>query len=132
MNRERAKELLPLMQAFAEGKTIQQYNYLTEDWVDLESPVFTAMDIYRIKPEHHPFKTKEECLATMGLHAPFGWLEGVDGGYYFITNITENGICINTCSGGCLAYSFDSAFKDFKFIDWDPFGIKEEELKTYK
>ncbi len=131
MNRERAKELLPLMQAFAEGKTIQQYNYLTEDWVDLESPVFTAMDIYRIKPEYYPFKTKEECLATVGAHAPFGWVEGIDGGYYFITIINEYGISINSCSGGHLNYSFDSAFKDLKFIDGTPFGMKEE-LREYK
>ena len=124
MNRERAKELLPLMQAYAEGGTIQQYNYLTGEWVDLESPVFTAMDLYRMKPEHRPFKTKEECLATMGLHAPLGWLEGIDGCYYYITNITNDSICLNSCNEGSLKYSFADAFKDFKFIDWDPFGIK--------
>ena len=34
MNRQQVKELLPIIQAFAEGKTIQAYNPLTKEWYD--------------------------------------------------------------------------------------------------
>ena len=49
MNRERAKELLPVIQAFAEGKTVQiKYG---DGWEDLGEPVFDFSGEYRIKPE---------------------------------------------------------------------------------
>lgn len=36
MDRERAKELLPIMQAYAEGKTIQYRVVGYEDWHDVD------------------------------------------------------------------------------------------------
>lgn len=50
MNRERAKELLPIIQAFAEGKGIQTRNKLT-DWLDVNQPSWVEHQEYRIKPE---------------------------------------------------------------------------------
>ena len=58
MNRERAKELLPIIQAFAEGKDIQ-FRYYKEgyEWADMRkddrfTATFPAEDYeYRIKPE---------------------------------------------------------------------------------
>ena len=50
MNREEAAQFLPLVQALAEGKTIQIYSAGT--WRDLDSPSFaTSIDLYRVKPE---------------------------------------------------------------------------------
>ena len=50
MTKETAKEYLPLVQALAEGKTIQFKGLC--DWVDLDSPPFDAAPYcYRIKPE---------------------------------------------------------------------------------
>lgn len=53
MNQQRAKELLPLITAFAEGKTIQRK--ITGDggykWADDQQPSFLNMLEYRIKPE---------------------------------------------------------------------------------
>ena len=58
MNRERAKELLPVIQAFAEGKDIQ-FALEGYQWTDLhEETAFTfpAEDYeYRIKPEPREF-----------------------------------------------------------------------------
>ncbi|WP_395009805.1 hypothetical protein [Undibacterium sp.] len=54
MNKDNAKDYLPLVQALAEGKTIQ---LLDKDlggkkWADLESPDFAwHVSFYRIKPE---------------------------------------------------------------------------------
>ena len=52
MKRERVKELLPIMQAYAEGKTIQCKDVEgDDDWKDIKSPTFNdAYVIYRIKP----------------------------------------------------------------------------------
>ena len=51
MNRERVKELLPIMQAYAEGKVIQS----TSDrinWADVNNLIFNLPpDYYRIKQE---------------------------------------------------------------------------------
>jgi hypothetical protein len=52
MNRDEAKALLPIIQAFAEGKVIQ-YHHRIGDWID-SLPNFisiTVGDKYRIKPE---------------------------------------------------------------------------------
>lgn len=52
MTPQRAKELLPVIQAFAEGKTIQYRFGGTGDWQDCSAYVeFVNGGVYRIKPE---------------------------------------------------------------------------------
>ncbi len=51
MNRERAKQLLPIIQAFAEGKQIQFRVQYRTDWSDLDEPCWQDGNEYRIKPE---------------------------------------------------------------------------------
>lgn len=81
MNRQQAKELLPIIQAYAEGKTIQYY-YGGGNWVDVEPNEFVdfSNDVskYRIKPKlkYRPFKDSEECWNEMQRHQPFGWTKG--------------------------------------------------------
>lgn len=51
MNRQRAKELLPIIQAFAEGKAVQ---YMSDDglgWCEVMEPEWLSIGAYRIKPE---------------------------------------------------------------------------------
>ena len=50
MNREEAKELLPLIQAFAEGKKIE-YSTNGENWSETETPIWDNYFVYRVKPE---------------------------------------------------------------------------------
>ena len=67
MKRTNAKELLPIIKAFSEGKTIQ-YSNNDKKWVDIESPSFNyEPSLYRIKPElkYRPFKSVEECWEEM-------------------------------------------------------------------
>ena len=102
MNRQEAKELLPIIQAFAEGKTIQFLcsgegeNSYWEDIEPNESIGFSDdTSKYRIKPEpkYRPFKDKEECWKEMQKHQPFGWIK--DGKLLFsIITIIEEGIII--------------------------------------
>lgn len=52
MNRDKAKQLLPIIQALADGKKIQFYQEATGQWKDSNNPAFTfAPNHYRIKPE---------------------------------------------------------------------------------
>ena len=50
MTRERAKELLPIIQAFADGKQIQLYMSSEKCWEDACAPGFSEACDYRIKP----------------------------------------------------------------------------------
>ena len=60
MNRERAKELLPIIQAFAEGKAVQSrwlasQEQISNEWLDVKTlGNFGALE-YRIKPEPREF-----------------------------------------------------------------------------
>jgi len=55
MNRERARELLPIIQAFADGKDIQFHNISADRWLDCADEGDVLFDrppkFYRVKPE---------------------------------------------------------------------------------
>lgn len=76
MTREEAKELLPIIQAFVEGKTIEYREYDGE-WKVAHTPTWSSHLFYRIKsePKYRPFKDMEECWQEMLKHQPFGWLK---------------------------------------------------------
>ena len=130
MTREQAKDLLPIIHAFAEGKTIQ-YQNTDKNWVDIESPSFNyEPSLYRIKPElkYRPFKSIEECWEEMHKHSDFGWVyEKANSKYHNIIGISNNIYGdIEIIGSVCFTTSFERMFMDFQFIDGSPFGIKEE------
>lgn len=52
MNKDNAKEFLPLVQALANGRTIQFYSSTTSKWCDASNFTFGLPPTdYRIKPE---------------------------------------------------------------------------------
>lgn len=125
MNRKQAKELLPIIQAFVKGKTIEFRERGCTLWTESFSPIFNfAIFEYRIKPEpkYRPFKDAEECWAEMYKHEPFGWVNTKDKG-------------IRLCMSGLnqksaftqVGYKYDEAFDEFIFADGTPFGVKVEE-----
>lgn len=72
MNRERAKALLPIIQAFAEGKTIQA-KANTIGWYDIDEPgweysVNTETE-YRIKPEPREFWIRKRPMEDMYVYS---------------------------------------------------------------
>lgn len=130
MDRQQAKELLPIIQAFAEGKIIQSRR-INGMWIDLEMK--TALNIislidqpqkYRIKsePKYRPFKDAVECWQEIQKHQPFGWIKASHG-YFNIIGIMDDRINFGT-KENWLDYEY--MFKMYKFIDGTPFGIKEE------
>ena len=126
MTREEAKELLPIIQAFAEGKTIQERKLGTTDWIDTETPCFNSTWAeFRIKsePKYRPFKTQEECWKEMLKHQPFGWVKEISCEMlYLINGISNESIVIMEDIN-----SFKEAMNIYEFKDGTPFGIKKEE-----
>ena len=129
MTREQAKKLLPIIQAFAEGKKIQ-YRNRSDEWMDVKEneglSFISHPSDYRIKPEpkYRPFKSQEECWNEMLKHQPFGWVRSkkCNALLWNITSINKDDITII-----CDYYKFHRAFECFEFTDGTPFGIKKEE-----
>lgn len=125
MTREEAKKLLPIIQAFAEGKVIQCKSCITNEWRDFDEPAFNGLpDNYRIKPEpkYRPFKSQEECVKEMLKHQPFGWVKEISSEMlYLINGISNMSIIIMEDIN-----SFKEAMNIYEFKDGTPFGIKEE------
>lgn len=74
MNRKEAKILMPVIQAFADGKDVETKT--SSGWISIENMSFAGNpDSYRIKPEpkYRPFKDAEECWQEMLKHEPFGY-----------------------------------------------------------
>lgn len=129
LRREEVKELLPILQSFAEGKQIQDKIEGLTDWVDTDVINFKyeGQKIkHRIKPEakYRPFKTKEECWEEMHKHPDFGWVKFCNS-ICFIQNISFNKITVISDEEICST-SFEGGFTNMKFADGTPFGIKEE------
>ena len=124
MTREDAKQLLPIIQAFAEGKAIQQTDGY--DWYDLDDPDFMRNgDSYRIKPEseYRPFENAEECWLEMQKHQPFGWVKWNDVRYN-IYAVSSTSVCL--INGNCENMDFAYAYQKLTFSDGTPFGVKVE------
>ena len=126
MNRKEAKELMPIIQAFAEGKTIQYYDSLIDiaDWEDCENPNFENLTYkFRIKPEttYRPFKDAEECWQEMQKHKPFGWVKStLFKDFALVKRVTTLYVEINRD-----IIDYKDALEKFTFADGTPFGIKE-------
>ena len=125
MNRQQAKDMLPIIQALAEGRHIQLKDTIG-NWIDID---FINVEIcnpnnYRIKPfKYYPFKNAEECWAEMQKHQPFGWVKWNDV-LYNIYVVSSTSVCL--INGNCEHMDFAYAYQKLEFADGTPFGIKEE------
>ena len=120
---EEAKELLPIIQAFAEGKTIQDWT--NDTWKDKEYTSFGELSQSPIKPQpkYRPFKSQEECWNEMLKHQPFGWIR-YDDSICTIQNIAPDGITV-TDGIKMSNFYFEECFTNTKFADGTPFGIEK-------
>lgn len=129
MNKERAKELLPIIQAFAEGKTIE-YSY-DGNWIEYKNFNFIdKAENYRIKsePKYRPFKDADECWEEMQKHQPFGWVENKNSHQRYIIASVDSDLAYSDCNvrigetWRCLEYLFEK----YTFADGSIFGKSEE------
>ena len=136
MTREEVKELLPVIKALAEGKTIQDKIEGVTDWVDTDeiNLEYNGQRLkHRIKPEseYRPFKSKEECWDEMLKHQPFGWVKSKGKGYFHLIGLVQfesefEDVVITFATSENLARSSHSIYENYIFADGTPFGIKEE------
>lgn len=127
MRRNEAKELLPIIQAFAEGKTIQ-VKAIDGMWHDDEDVLKfdSSPQNYRIKlePKCRPFKNAEECWNEMQKHQPFGWIKSKNDStinkFMFIDSLRKDEVSISN-----VDFNYNDLVKYYTFIDGTPFGIKE-------
>ena len=128
MNRNQAKELMPIIQAFAEGKAIESRCIKgdTSLWYDDKDPSFDDDFEYRIKtePKYRPFANAEECWVEMCKHHPFGWVKTKQGTHRLIVLIDEERLMAGAQN---IEWSYRTLFNEkFTFVDGTPFGVKVE------
>lgn len=127
MTRKEVKEMLPVLQAYADGKEIEclvngKYQRVLEICNGMNSKD------YRIKPEpkYHPFANAEECWTEMLKHQTFGWLKG-DKCFYNIVSVSNIDVSMANVSGDIVTLDFSEVMEDNTFADGTPFGVKVEE-----
>ena len=137
MTREEAKEMLPIIQAWADGKTVDWYDPeigwrlsgFTLDF-DKNPKYFRINSKAESKPKYRPFKTREECWEEMHKHPDFGWVKvkvNVTCEYEQIVRIFDyckTELCFNIANSDD-DYTSEMMLNSYTFTDGTPFGIKE-------
>ena len=137
MNRKEIAELMSIIQAFLEGKTIERKTRSWElnkgwrdetQWEETEELICRDTFVYRIKPEskYRPFANTEECWKEMQKHQPFGWVKR-NGYYYNIVSTDITSVRIINNKGAIIIVSFSNLLSSYTFVDGTLFGIKDEE-----
>ena len=130
-NKEEVKSVMNIIQAFANGKTIQAIDPYEDEWVDQAGLNFKSLFEwqYRIKPEHtyRQFKDAEECWNEMQKHQPFGWIKpkGDDtiSKFMLIDSLMDEVVTVRTN----IRFNYHELLEHYTFADRTPFGIIEEE-----
>ena len=132
MTREEAKQLLPIIKAFSEGKVIETRTKpsvlnnpaIPNEWTEMKELEYWSNTEYRIKPEtkYRPFKDAEECWQEMQEHQPFGWIiyKMKPTVIRSIASLYDDGVePYDACNS-----SYKEALQIFTFADGEPFGVK--------
>ena len=123
-NRQLAIDVLPLIQAVANGKQLQ---YLNNEWDDIEltGDIFVNPELYRIKPEskYRPFKDAEECFEEMKKHQPFAWIKDKHHQYFNMITICDNSATTFQYDE-VEYYDYQKLINEYTFADGTPFGVK--------
>ena len=130
-DKEEVKSVMNIIQAFADGKTIQAIDPYDDEWCNQTKLNFEALfeGQYRIKPEpkYRPFKDAEECWNEMQKHEYFGWIKAKDASnpsrFMTINSVRNEEVSIT--SG--IDFTYYVLVEHYTFIDRTPFGVKEEE-----
>lgn len=129
-NKEEVKSVMNIIQAFADGKTIQAIDPYDDEWVDQTGLNFKALfeRQYRIKPEqkYRPFKDAKECWNEMQKHQPFGWIKCKEG-YFNIVYVNDQYVGLTGKDDSSILLASKNSYQDNTFYDGTPFGVKVEE-----
>ena len=135
MDRNKAKEFYPILQAFSEGKVIEcrtKISFIegldiTNDWTEMKEIEYWNNTEYRIKPEvkFRPFANAEECWEEMMKHQPFGWVKDNETQSFFVCMAFGN--LLFSIGIEDKPYNYNEVLRHYTFADGTPFGVKEEE-----
>ena len=129
-NKEEVKSVMNIIQAFANGKTIQAIDPYDDEWCNQTKLNFEALfeGQYRIKPEpkYRPFANAEECWKEMQKHQPLGWVKDKKDGHYVLITGVDDDTCGMSLNGNA-EWSLSGIMDLFTFSDGTPFGILEED-----
>ena len=125
-------KVMPILQALADGKTIQ-FAATDTEWIDLDSDedglsletLINSPQFYRVKPEfkYRPFKDAEECWAEMLKHESFGWVKStLFKDLALVQRVTTLYVEINRD-----IIDYKDTLEKFTFADGTPFVVKVEE-----
>lgn len=133
MKREDAKELLPVIQAFAEGRAVEYYDEDKDEWRTGERFSFdNEPKNYRIKPEPEcrPFESCDELIRFWESHycndnrpkgtMPLIWVKLKENDYIYLVvgfDKKENEIRIYD-----HWFNFTELFNGYTFVDGTPCG----------
>lgn len=131
MTREQVKFILPILQAYADGKEIQaqgKNGVGVSDWVDISDchQFSTTLFNYRVKPEseYRAFKSSDEAFEEMKKHEPFGWInEKGSNCKMYILSVDNDGVLVGDYENDKEFISYETIFHHHTFIDDTPFGI---------
>ncbi len=134
MTREEAKQLLPIIKAFSEGKVIEARTRpdvlnnpaIPNEWTELKELEYWGNTEYRIKPEpmYRSFKDADECWQEMRKHQPFGWVIDPNMQYRQIIKLNRDTFYLDNADA---RFKFWDIPRNLTFADGNPFGIKEEQ-----
>ena len=135
MTREEAKQLLPVIRAFAEGEIIECRTKpgtisagIPNKWTEIKEIGFWNGIEYRIKtePRYRPFENAKECWQEMQKHQPLGWVKDKKDGHYVLITGVDDDTCGMSLNGNA-EWSLSGIMDLFTFADGVPFGVKVEE-----
>lgn len=141
MNGERVKEIMPILQALTDGKTIQYRNAERGiEWTDMSSEfrlsIFNEDYEFRIKPEieYHGFYSIDQCENEMLKHQPFGFIKNINNGSIHSILSVEFGDFLTATIINCgepKEMELCNMVDEYTFMDGTPFGIAIEDDPSY-
>lgn len=124
MTKERAKELLPIITAFAEGKEIEGQYGDEKYWISAQQPLWNENVKYRIKPTptYRPWKPEEVPVGAI-LRSK---VTGVNAKWLIVYCALE-GISVGS---GNTVFMHETIFERYEHSTdngktWHPCGIQE-------
>lgn len=122
MKRDEMRNLLPIIQKWVNGETIECRRKGGKGyWSVEETPYFTSNYEYRIAPNSktRPFKDGDECWKEMQKHQPFGWVISKTNSNFklYIISVDDDGVMLGDYDEGSIFASYESLNKYYIFVD---------------
>ena len=133
MNKRKVKALLPILAAYAAGKTIQYRISENEDWTDCAPTFFYAeTGCYRIKPKSKskPRRKPEPVWRPYNSTEAFAKLSHtyirhkVTGQIIFAAGFYDNGVILDDCN-----YSHKTVLDEWETLDGATLGIRLDRVE---